>query len=698
MNNYFLIGYLILFNILLKNYSYAQNNKPSSFTKEAKLLIELLNKHHIAPRKLDTQFGNDVFEQLLKTTDQHHVYFLQQDYAILKTASKTISEDILNQKTTFVNIYSDLLKKRLSNTLLLLEENKTSPLPSSKIEIINALKIDSNSFAKNDIDLKLKWAQLIKFKILWNWLTDQDSSSFIKESISAHFIKNEKELRKKTILLEIKKNNKLLHSTKGFEKELQQLFLKAVSACYDAHTEYMSIDEGQTFQDHISTKKLSFGIDLEEEEGNIKINRLSPGGPAWKSNKINKGDQLISITSKEKIKTELYLLDIEEVYEIIEAPSTKSLEFEFKKNNGEKVTIELSKEEIKEEENTVKGYILKGEKKIGYISLPGFYTEWENQSVDGSANDVAKEILKLKSDNIQGLILDLRNNGGGSLSEGINLAGIFINEGPILMIQSSNKKTQTIKDPNRGTIFDEPLVVIVNNYSASASELLAAVLQDYNRAIIVGSNTYGKATGQMFLNLDTINKYKSELGTVKITMNKLYRLKGNTAQLKGVSPDVILPNQYEKISTNESDNDFHFPNDSVSKKVIYAPLPKIDLETIRSKSNIRTNKHPAFKKIQQLNAEFEDTQKDFFNKIPLVPEPFKSKYQKSFDWFNELQMIDDKNTQVFKIELPSFYSKIAKYNKLDESEISILQDIQEDSHIEESYHIITDYINLLKTK
>ena len=263
------------------------------------------------------------------------------------------------------------------------------------------------------------------------------------------------------------------------------------------------------------------------------------------------------------------------------------LVLKFRKKDGTTRIVLLRKEKIENEENIVKGFVLKGEKKIGYILLPAFYTEWENESGSSCANDVAKEIVKLKKENIDGLILDVRYNGGGSLGEAMEMIGIFVDEGPLMGQKQKAEKVIYLKDPNRGTIYNGPMALMVNGQSASASEILAASLQDYNRALIVGSNTYGKATMQQMMLLDTMTNRPTQIGNakdiVKITTGKLYRLSGETAQMNGVSPDIVLPDAFDGLDYREKFSSFALPADKVAKNAYYKPLAALPVNELPEK-------------------------------------------------------------------------------------------------------------------
>jgi carboxyl-terminal processing protease len=293
------------------------------------------------------------------------------------------------------------------------------------------------------------------------------------------------------------------------EEFISNLFCKVLANCYDPHTVFLPQEEKERFDEAVGQTPKRFGFEMDEnEDGDIVIDRLQPGSSAFKSGAINAGDKIVAIQEPGKQVVQTGNSAMLVVDSVMSEMKTDKLLVTVKKPDGTTRQVTLYKERFateEDEEDVVQGYVLKGTKNIGYISIPDFYFDWENTStgINGCANDVAKEIIKLKKENIEGLIIDIRFNGGGSLQEAVDLAGIFIDGGPVAQLKTKEPKPYTLKDGNSGSIFDGPLLVMVNGHSASASETFSATMQDYNRAIIAGTTTYGKSTGQIIFPLDT---------------------------------------------------------------------------------------------------------------------------------------------------------------------------------------------------
>ncbi len=403
---------------------------------------------------------------------------------------------------------------------------------------------------------------------------------------------------------------RITQSPGGVEQFVANEYCKALATCYDPHTEFFPLTEEENFESELGSQQFRFGFAIKEDDnGGVIINGLEPGSPAYKSGLLNEGDKFQSLNWEGQNAIDVSDADAHELGEILSQSNHDKITITVKKADGTLRTVVLMKAQSNtDEDNKVRSFLLKGNKTIGYISLPAFYNNWEDENTgdNGCANDVAKEIVKLKKENISGLILDLRYNGGGSIHEAVELSGIFIDAGPVEQIKTrSEEKIITLKDINRGTIFSGPLIILVNGYSASASEMVAGTLQDYNRALIVGSSTYGKATGQIVLPLDTTvdleknNSQTQAANYLKVTTDKLYRINGTTAQFTGVKPDIILPDFLEANPQREADAPFALQPSVVDANKYYVPYPALQLNTLQALAKQDADTIKLFKQIQE---------------------------------------------------------------------------------------------------
>lgn len=400
----------------------------------------------------------------------------------------------------------------------------------------------------------------------------------------------------KSALLKSKSEGKAaLEHPAGFEQYMASLYGDAIANLFDPHTEYMPKEEKEEFESSLSTEGSFFGFALEEnDDDQLEITRIMPGSPAWKTGELNAGDVIVSAGWEGK--TPVDITDgAEELHKMLSVPGDQKLVVKVRKANGVVTTTSLSREKMENEENNVRAYVLKGTKNIGYIYLPDFYTAMGGTG-GSCANDVAKAVVKLKKENIEGLVLDVRYNGGGSLTEALDMAGIFIDAGPLAMIREKDGKVMSLKDQNRGTIYNGPMTLLVNGQSASASELLGAVLQDYNRAIVVGSRSFGKGSAQQIFPLDTTGTLlnEPEYGFVKVTIAKFYRVNGTTTQFSGVSPDIALPDIFDGLDYHEGALPNALSADSIPRNMYYKPLPVMPLSELAAKSKARVGASTQF--------------------------------------------------------------------------------------------------------
>jgi carboxyl-terminal processing protease len=400
----------------------------------------------------------------------------------------------------------------------------------------------------------------------------------------------EPKLRKRATVSIKRMIKRLMQSPTGIGNMIGIMYCQALAMCYDPHTNYFSPDEKAELETAIGNKPLSYGLTVvEDEEGHAQVGRLLPGGPAFQSGMLSEGDKFVAVRWEGKESIDVSDATAGELYRILSTEGADRVTLGMRKADGTTREVALQKGRVagtqEEEDDKVRGFLLKGAKgTLGYISLPAFYEDWENnKGVNGCANDVAKEIIKLKKENIGGLILDLRYNGGGSMDEAVQLSGLFIDAGPVGQVVSRDAKVYTLKDINRGTVWSGPLLVLVNGSSASASEMVAGTLQDYNRALIVGSPTYGKATAQVVLPMDTsvdlehFNPQAFASSYLKVTVSKLYRVNGSTAQMSGVKPDVALPDPPAAETQREADEKFVLPPTPIPANKYYLPLPVLQV-------------------------------------------------------------------------------------------------------------------------
>jgi carboxyl-terminal processing protease len=669
---------------------------------KAIILKRMIELNHYSPRAMDDSFSASVFRKMMNMADSRRLLFTASDYKALSALVLTLDDELQGKSWAFLDLFTQLYQKALSRGDSIIQKSLQKPFDFSVNETISSSRARDNFlFATDRVALENRWSRYLKFMILGRVYEASNADSAKKAEFKTALTTLEPGIREKIKQAELKTLKKITDHPGGFNTYVTDLYFNAIATSFDPHTNYFSPREKEVFQSNLSSEGFSFGLDLEENDnGEIYIERLAPGGPAWKSGELHKGDELLSLQWEGKEAVEVAGLTLEDVLEILDQSSRDRLVWKFRKTDGTVATVFMRKEKIDNEENVVKSFVLKGEKKIGYILLPGFYTEWGSETGSSCANDVAKEIVKLKKENIDGLILDVRFNGGGSISEAIDMIGIFIDAGPLAADKDRKGDQNTFKDPNRGTIYDGPLALMVNGQSASASEMLAAALQDYNRAVIAGSNTYGKATMQQMFALDTFSKRPATgLGNtdmVKITIRKLYRLSGMSAQLNGVKPDVVLPDAFDGLEFREKFQPNALSSDTAKKNNYYTPLKALPMSQLAEKSAARISANEDFAAIKKIVEIQQRDNQTVTRTVPLKWDGFE-KWIKEQE--KELELIEGKGepAKSFTVENHAQDKQLFQNNAYaKEVNETWLENLSGDIYLQEVYLIVTDLINLQK--
>lgn len=563
---------------------------------DAYLITRMAAKFHIQPRPLDKTMSAAVYSNVLQELDQERIFLTRGDIAQLSVYQYTLDEEIRNKKSNFLQLLTRLYEQRLTQVDTMVDHLAAKPFHFSAGEKIT--QAEDTSYPADLAALRVKLYKFMKYSVATRLANAMIAAG---GSYNAKLVDSlEPKLRKRAVVTTKRMIKRILQSPIGVGNMIGIIYCQALAVCYDPHTAYFSPDEKAAFETELGNKPLSFGLTLnEDDDGHAIVGNLEPGGPAFQSGAISEGDKITAVRWEGKDPIDVSDASVLELYHILSTEGVDKLTLDIKKSDGTVRQVSLTKQRVNtqladDEEDKVQGYLLKGARTIGYISLPAFYEDWEdNHGVNGCANDVAKEIIKLKKEGIVGLILDLRYNGGGSVNEAVALAGLFIDAGPVAQIKDRDQKIYTLKDVNRGTIWDGPLVVMVNGSSASASEIVAGTLQDYNRALIVGSPTFGKATAQVVLPMDTtidlatLNPQAQASSYIKITMSKLYRINGTTAQFSGVKPDILLPEPPDATQRREADEPFALPPTPIEPNKYYralAPLPIADEQTVATRA------------------------------------------------------------------------------------------------------------------
>ena len=659
---------------------------------DAYLVTRMAEKFHFQPRPLNDRFSSDLFDNLLNALDGKRIFFTAPDIASLSVYRYQLDDQVKNNNTGFLNAISVLYEKRLVQVQEIIDRITKSSFNFYFPEKFTVA--EDTSWPVNAAAQRVKIYKIVSYAIL-NSLVKSDDNNIGSLTIperKKYVQKNEPLMRAKIQKAFRRSINRMLQGPGGLQKILGDEYCKSIARCYDPHTEYLPAAQKENLETELGDKEIGLGFTLRSDgKGNVLINDLKPGSPAFKSGQVNRGDQIISIQWEGYGIIDVTGATVKEITEVLNAGDQQKITLTLRKADGTKRDVILAKERIENdiEENKVKSFLLRGDKTIGYISLPAFYEDWENdKGINGCANDVAKEIVKLKKENIEGLIIDLRFNSGGSMQEAIELAGIFIDAGPVAQYKAPGKDIVTLKDVNKGTIYDGPLLLLVNGFTASASEMLAGVLQDYNRALIAGSPTYGKATTQVILPLDTTivpqgDLSKSKADTyIKITIAQVYRVTGKPLQGVGVIPDVLIP---DVDAQKEKDNAFALQASPVAANKYYQPLKQTPFKNAASFAKKQVASSAYFKALQQF-AEIEKRSREKKDVSLQLNDALALQH-------NPLPKTDIENN-LFKIDNHEYDNKRLAQNKvLNEVNEGWRKNLLHDAYVKLAYSILTQTIN-----
>lgn len=482
--------------------------------------------------------------------------------------------------------------------------------------------------------------------------------------------------------------------------DMYESFCQAWISILDPHSEYQNLKAKQQFDESLSTKENDFGLYIyKNDENKFEVAAVIPGSAAWQSDKIQEGDEVRSIQFGNKSALKLYFMEDDEVNAELSKNADQILHLELRKVDGNIEKVDLRSSEIVNIDNLFQAYIFQNEYKIGYIALPSFYDSWDvKDASNSSANDLSKAIFKLNQDSADALILDLRYNGGGSMEQAIEIAGLFIDVGPVAIQRVTGYKAETLKDVKRGTLFDKPLIILTNEYSASASEFLASALQDLGRALIVGNKSYGKASMQVAIPVheDVLATYfqpekiKSD-EYLHITIGKYYRITGQSLQNLGVLPDVLLPSYLTQISPSESKEKYTLSTDTVLKKTYYTPSKINGISTLKEKCQARLDTSNYIKQCKNFAIFLQDKYMDY--KIPLSHTEFINYYK---DVLTNVQKLENKNAS-FPIQNTTYDNQLFEKDpfskRLNDNAIAKMK---EDFFLNETICIMKDYLTLIK--
>ena len=528
-----------------------------------KLLIEIikhvLEKYHYNSIEINDEFSENMFDTYIDLLDSQKKYFLASDYREFKKYKFLLDNQLIDEELSFFNLSYQRLIQRIKEVEEFYPSLLSSPFDFSINEEIN-LDFENISFSKNNNERRERWRKQLKYSALDIYDIKISEQKLNIEKDKDYKVKLNEEIIKESIDLVSKNINNIFDLMNDLQrKDWFSNYLNSFVIQLDPHTFYFKPEDKERFDMNISGKFNGIGARLSKQEGGIKIVDIILGGPLWKDKKIEIGDEIIKVGQANEEPVDVIGMRLEDAIKLIKGPKDTEVRLTIRKKiDGEIKVVPVIRDLIRLEETYAKSTIIKkDDNKYGLISLPKFYVDFDNYKTRNCASDVKKEIIKLKKEGIKGLVLDLRNNGGGSLQTVVDMTGLFIKEGPVVQVKSFGDRKQIVFDKDPSIFWEGPLVILVNQMSASASEILAAALQDYNRAVIVGSTqSFGKGTVQNVIDLNRfLSNSNFDLGALKITTDKFYRINGGSVQVEGVKSDITIPNRLSFIPIGENDEE-----------------------------------------------------------------------------------------------------------------------------------------------
>ncbi len=681
-----LVGVIILSSFTFFKYVFDKNDVIFE------LLFGSLNQNHYAPVKLDDAFSEKVFELYIKRLDYNKKFLLQSDIDELAKSRRDIDDQLLNQRHDFYAKSIDIYNKRLKE-----KENWSKEILSKPIDFTTDEEYETDYektvYSKSEADLKNEWRKMIKYQVLLRLdeMLDRQEKAIEKKD-TAYKVKS-------IDTLEVEARRKTLKANEDWFKRLNKItprerfstFANAITGVYDPHTEYFAPKEKKKFDQIMSGQFEGIGARLESKEGALIVSEIIVGSPSYKQGELKKGDHIMKVGEGVKEPVDITNMDMDEAIEHIKGKKGTEVRLTVKKTDNTIKVIPIIRDVIEIEETFAKSAVLENKNKIGYIYLPSFYTDFTRTGARGCSNDMRKEIEKLKKQNVKGIIIDLRDNGGGSLQEVVMMAGLFFPKGPVVQVQGKNNMRNVMEDRAPDVVWDGPLTIMVNHNSASASEILAAAIQDYKRGVIIGTQSFGKGTVQSFVDLDNFLLPQFDtikpVGQVKITQQKFYRINGGATQLKGVIPDVLLPDPYEFIDLGEKEMDNPMPWDEIPK-ADYVEFKNINYSSVIKNSQARVKKSSQFNLIESQAKEVKSKRDD--TKYSLNLEKFRAEQKQLREQnkkYDELKKeIKGFSGQLLSDDVAKFGSDTTRLNR----ENKWVKNVTKDIYIYEATNVIND--------
>ena len=583
--------------VALYGFTLVNNSSPE----KDKLLIEImayvLERGHYDPETIDDSFSENVFMNYLESMDGQHRFYIQSDVNNFNQFKTKIDDQIKESKLDFFDYSYKKYIQRQQQIKAFYKPLLDRPFDFSLEEEMN-LDYEKMRYAASLSELKNVWLKYFKLSTLGVY-SDKKEEELKKFELDSTYVMLTDVVIEEQARAITKENMDLFFEVREDleRKDYFSIYLNAIATQFDPHTYYFAPQEKDRFDASISGKFEGIGARLQKKNQEVRIIEVISGGPVWRDQLLEEEDVIMKVAQENQEPVDITGMRLDDVVKLIKGPKGTTVYLTVKHVDATVEVIPITRDIVELEDAFAKSSIItKENKKFGVIHLPKFYVDFNDYGERNAASDVKKEIDKLKSENVEGIILDIRGNGGGSLQTVVDMTGFFIKDGPVVQVKSTGGKKQVLKDTDPSVSWDGPLVLMVNEFSASASEIIAAALQDYKRAVIIGSKqTFGKGTVQNVVDLNQIisSNTHGDLGALKITTDKFYRINGGSTQLEGVKSDIVFPVRYSYIETGEQaqDNPLSWDQISPADYQTWNASGNFDFVVEQSKKRIESNSY-----------------------------------------------------------------------------------------------------------
>ncbi|WP_139924093.1 carboxy terminal-processing peptidase [Hymenobacter sp. DG01] len=614
---------VLLAVFVLASYKLYRRNDGRSPQKDEvliKAMLQGLSQAHYQPERIDDAFSKRVFDLYLKRLDSSKKFLLQSDVEQLRKYQNDIDNQVQRGTHEFMDLGTQLMAQRVKDIQGLYRDILSKPFDFTTDETFET-ESDKVTFAANAAAQREEWRKFLKYQTMVRVSEMMDEQAKKKDKPLASTSatpspSTTSEPMRTPAQMEAEARKRVLKYFDDYFKGLQQtdandrlaMYANTIANTYDPHTEYFAPRDKETFDIAMTGRFEGIGASLQEKDGQIKVSDIIPGSASYRQGELKAGDIILRVAQGSAEPVSVEGMRLEKAVSIIKGKKGTEVRLTVKKPDASTKIISIIRDVVVIEETYAQSATINDNgTKLGYIKLPNFYADFNDNGGRSSAADVKKELEKLKAENVQGVVLDLRFNGGGSLQDAVEMAGLFVESGPVVQVRNSQGAPTILNDRDPRVQYGGPLVVLVNKYSASASEILAAAIQDYKRGVVMGSaSTYGKGTVQRIFDLDEampaeFNSIKP-FGSLKLTTSKFYRINGGSTQFKGVIPDIILPDAYSYLDQGEKETDYPLKWDEITPARYRAWNAAPAIDKLRQASTARVNSSPSFKQLSDMVA------------------------------------------------------------------------------------------------